>query len=188
MTLYSSLERLDVRRLPDAGSLRFTVIDFETNGAFGSETEVIEFAAVKVAFGELRSEVSSLCGASAPLPLSITRLTGISDRMLIGKPRFEEFLDFFLGYIGDDILVAHNAPFDVPILLSYCARAGIDFRPMVLCTLANSRRVYPGLPSYSLGALGERFGLFDGRAHRALADSRAAARLLLRMLGDVSAL
>ena len=181
MTPYRSLERLDVRKIAEPESERFTVIDFETNGKWGEACEVIEFAAVKVSGGELQTNLASLCSASAPLPWSITQLTGINDSMIAGMPPFEEFLEPLLSYIGDDVIVAHNAPFDVGILLSYCARAGIDFKPRVLCTVANSRRLFPEFPNHQLGTLGEIMDLFDGQAQRALADSLATARLLIKM-------
>ena len=181
MTGYRDLEKLDVRRMRSPRSETFCVIDFETNGGYGNDCEVIEFAAVKVQNGELQTNVASLCAPSAPLSRFITDLTGITTAMTAGYPRFEEFLEPFLSYIGDSIVVAHNAPFDVGILLGYCARAGIAYRPRVLCTLANSRRLFPDFPNHRLSTLGEIMGLFDGRAHRALADSLATARLLMKM-------
>ena len=181
MVNYRDLQRLDIRNIDDYRSRRFCVIDFETNGRVGEQLEVIEFAAVKVVDGRLDTHVSSLCAASGPLDPFITRLTGIRDRQLIGKPRFEQFIEPLISYIGQDIIVAHNAPFDVPILLQYCRTAGIDYRPDVLCTLTSSRRLFPDLPSHKLAYLGEAFSLYDGRAHRALADTLATARLLLVM-------
>lgn len=181
MTAYRDLEKLDVRRIREPESESFCVIDFETNGEWGDAVEVIEFAAVKVGRGEIQTNVASLCGASAPLSRFITNLTGITTEMVLDKPRFEEFLEPLLSYIGDDIVVAHNAPFDLGILLGYCARAGLDYRPRALCTVANSRRLFPDFPDHKLSTLGEIMGLFDGRAHRALADSLATARLLLKM-------
>ncbi len=181
MISYRELEKLDARRLKNWRDEKFCVIDFETNGGYGSDCEVIEFAAVKVERGELTTNVASLCAPSAPLSRFITDLTGISTEMTTGYPPFENFLRGFVDYIGDAIIVAHNAPFDVGILLGYCARAGIDLRPRVLCTLQNSRRLFPDFPNHKLGTLGEIMDLFDGRAHRALADSLATARLLLKM-------
>jgi len=179
---YSDVKKLDIRRLRKPESLRFCVIDFETNGLWGADTEVIEFAAVKVANGELLTNVSALCAPSKPLSPFITRLTGIRDGMVIGKPRFEQYLDSLLEYIGDDIVVAHNAPFDIGILLDYCALAGIDFCPTALCTLTSARRVFPDFPNHKLATLAELFSLNDGRNHRALSDTMATARLLLLML------
>ena len=181
MVCYRDLQRLDIRQISDYESRNFCVIDFETNGKMGSDLEVIEFAAAKVSGGELSTHVASLCAASAPLDPFIVRLTGIRDRQLVGKPPFSEFVAPLVSYIGDDILVAHNAPFDVSILLQYCYCAGIDYRPDVLCTLTSSRRLFPDFPSHKLAYLGEAFSLYDGRAHRALADTFATARLLLVM-------
>ena len=181
MSAYRDLVRLDIRTIKDYEKHRFTVLDFETNGLMGSACEVIEFAAVKVAGGRLTTQVSSLCAASAPLSPFITKLTGIKDRQLIGKPSFDDFVEPLVEYIGDDILVAHNAPFDVPILLQYCRRNGVGYSPAVLCTLASARRLFPDFPNHKLSTLGELFGLYDGRAHRALADTLATARLLLVM-------
>ncbi len=179
--VYSDLTKLRVEDIRDPENLRFTVIDFETNGKWNDAVEVIEFAAVKVAGGEIDSNLASLCRASDPLSGFITNLTGITDSMIWDKPAFGEFLEGFLSYIGDDIVVAHNAPFDVGILLGYCRKAGIRYRPQVLDTVTNSRRLFPDFPNHKLGTLGEIMGLFDGDAHRALADSLATARLLLKM-------
>lgn len=178
---YSDLVKLRVEDIREPEHERFTVIDFETNGKWNDEVEVIEFAAVKVEYGELGTNLASLCRASEPLSGFIVNLTGINDAMIYDKPPFEEFLEGFLSYTGDDIVVAHNASFDVGILLGYCKRAGIRYRPRVLDTVANSRRLFPDFPNHKLGTLGEIMDLFDGDAHRALADSLATARLLLKM-------
>ena len=178
---YSELERLDIRRITAPEEERFCVIDFETNGMVGAGCEVIEFAAVKVEHMELTYQVSEFCSASAPLSPFIKRLTGIKDGMILGKPKFETFVPLLIDFARDCVLVAHNAPFDVGILLGYCDRLGIEFMPRVICTLTSSRRLFPDFPSHRLEVLSELFAIKSGRSHRALDDTLATARLLILM-------
>lgn len=178
---YADMKHVNIARVAAPERERFCVIDFETNGLWGNDCEVIEFAAVKIANGEMTTQITALCEPSAPLSPFITKLTGIKSGMVIGKPRFEQYLQSFVDYIGDDIIVAHNAPFDLGILTMYCERARVEFNPRVLCTLASARGLFPDFPNHRLQTLDELFSLNDDRAHRALADTKATARLLLLM-------
>ena len=161
----------------------YCVIDFETTGFDSGKCEIIEFAAVRVANGELGLNLASLCCPRGYISREITRITGIAPHMTEGYPPFEELLPFFLDFIGGDVLVAHNMPFDWGFLSAYCARAGIDYNPERLCTLRLARRVLRGqLTSYSLGAVSEHLRIPNPAAHRALGDAVTTARVLLKLL------
>jgi DNA polymerase III epsilon subunit-like protein len=104
--------------------------------------------------------------------------------MVEGYPPFEELLPLLLDFIGDDILVAHNFPFDWGFLSQYCAKAGRDYKPREkLCTVQLARRKIKGLKSYSLGPLAEYLKIENPASHRALGDAMTTAQVLVKLLG-----
>src|SRR5688572_13311230 len=91
----------------------FVVFDFETTGAKTPPCRVTEVGAYRVMNGEIVGDFHSLINPEMPIPLFITMLTGISDEMVRTAPKFEEVAADFLEFIGDSVLVAHNAGFDL---------------------------------------------------------------------------
>jgi len=114
------------------------------------------------------------------------RVHGISRASLIGKPAFAEIADALLGFLGDDPIVAHNAPFDFGFLDAEFARLSLPplDRARMVDTVAIARRKYPGLPA-SLDALCRRFDidLSERTTHNALLDCRLLARVYVELLG-----
>ena len=113
----------------------------------------------------------------------ITHLTGITDKMVAKAPQFEEVAPEFLDFVGDAVLVAHNAPFDRAFLdaelrLAYGRRLLTPF----VCTVQLSRRVVPGLKSYRLDMLAAHFGVDIVDRHRALGDAAATGAVFCRLL------
>ena len=161
---------------------RYCVIDFETTGLSPHECEVIEFAAVKVVNGEIGLNLASLCRPHGYISPQITRITGITPYMTEGYPPFDEFLPLLLDFIGNDILVAHNIPFDWGFLSNYCARAQKEYNPEKLCTLQLSRRNLKELKSHSLGSVSEYLNIPNPAAHRALGDAMTTAGVLIKLL------
>jgi DNA polymerase-3 subunit alpha (Gram-positive type) len=166
---------------------RFVAIDFETTGLSGARNEVIEFAAVRIFVdpdtleGEIGLNIASLCKPQKYIPAGITEITGITGGMVRGCPGFEELLPGLMSFLGDDVIVAHNAPFDLSFLLSYCERAGIPFGNPALCTLSAARKLCPKLPSYSLAGVAGHLGVAGGQWHRALGDAMATAEIFTKL-------
>ena len=163
------------------------VLDVETTGMSAAKGErVIEVGAVRVVEGELEERFSSLVATSRPISPGALAVHGITPRMLAGQPRAEEVFGDFARFIGSDILVAHNAGFDMRFLKAEFARIGQRFTNSHYCTLKLSRLCYPDLRSHKLETLGEYlFGELPGiRQHRALDDAELAARLMLKIFGD----
>ena len=161
---------------------RYCVIDFETTGLSPHQCEVIEFAAVRVENGELGLNLASLCNPHGHISAKITQITGITPYMTAGYPPFEELLPLLLDFIGNDILVAHNLPFDWGFLSQYCARAEREFRPQTLCTLQLARRKIKGLKSYKLSSVSDFLQIPNPAAHRALGDATTTAQILIKLL------
>jgi DNA polymerase-3 subunit epsilon len=121
-----------------------------------------------------------------PMEPDATRVSGITDDMLAGKPKFAEVAASFIEFIGDAGLVIHNAAFDIAFLNAELIRAG--HQPLLperaLCTLLMARRKYPGAPA-SLDALCKRFAidLSAREKHGALLDAGLLAQVYLEMCG-----
>ncbi|MDR1669578.1 MAG: 3'-5' exonuclease [Oscillospiraceae bacterium] len=166
----------------------YTVIDFETTGLSPSDSEVIEFAAVRVAPDTsgalaLGESFTSLCSPRMTLITpTITRITGITDAMTAGFPPFEERLREFCAFIGNDTIAAHNIPFDMGFLRRYCRGAGFAPPEKTLCTLVKSRQLCRSLYNHKLETVAAHLGVNGEGYHRALADAVTTAKVLIKLL------
>jgi DNA polymerase-3 subunit epsilon len=160
------------------------MLDFETTGLSpDSGGRITEVAALRIEDGRISERFVSLVNCGASVPYFITRLTGISQRMVDSAPPVEEVMPDLLRFIGSDTLAAHNASFDEKFLQAESLRLGL--RPQherLVCSLKLARRLLPGQASYKLSALSSALGIrFSGRAHRAEADAEVSAHLLLQL-------
>lgn len=164
----------------------FAVVDVETTGMAAAGEDRITELAVIVVQGTRRDVVfDSLINPGRPIPPRITELTGISDAMVAGAPRFAEVADAVLAALAGRVFVAHNARFDWNFVGAEVRRA----RDLVLdgprlCTVRLARRLVRGEPSYGLGALARRFGLEFPARHRAAGDAIVTGMLLERLLAE----
>lgn len=167
----------------------FVVLDVEAIGARGVPARIIELGAYHVRSGKIIDEFQTLIDPGIRLPRFIAALTGISDEMLKGAPKFAEIVDAWLDFAGDAVLVAHNSTFDLALLNREIARVfpGCRMRNAELCTVKLARRLMRTLDSHNLDALAEHFGLEIAQRHRAAGDARATAQLLLRLLDQLDA-
>lgn len=162
----------------------FCVLDIETTGGAPGRSKITEIAAVRLRGGQIIDRFEILVDPGRPIPAPITRITGITDTMLIGQPRIEEALERFIAFVGDDVMVAHNAPFDFRFLNYERFRiAGRYFTQPWLDTLVISRRLLRRrLDRFDLGTLAEWAGTTVRPSHRALPDAEATAELLVQLL------
>jgi DNA polymerase III subunit epsilon len=160
----------------------FSVVDVETTGASAIYDRVIEVAAVRLEGGRIVDRWESLVDPGIPVPPFITRLTGIDDRTVRGRPTFGRLVPRLQEALGDGPFVAHNVSFDYAFLRHGLTRAGASLDLPRLCTLRLARRLVPRLRSHRLSTLLAHFGIETGRRHRALADAEGAALLLLRLI------
>ncbi|GGX50182.1 3'-5' exonuclease [Undibacterium squillarum] len=159
------------------------VLDFETSGQAPHQgARITEVAAIRIEGNAITDRYCSLVNCGIRIPYFITELTGITQKMVDNAPPAAEVVPDLLRFIGSDTLVAHNAAFDEGFLKSEADRAGIwPEYDGVICTVKLMRRVFPGLPSYSLGKLAASLGVrFQGAAHRAEADAQVTAELMLK--------
>jgi len=157
----------------------YVVVDVETTGGRAPNDRVTEIGAVKVKGGRVIDEWSSLINPQKHIPAFITQLTGITNAMVAGAPTFAEVADAFEAFLAGSVFVAHNVNFDHGFISSEFRRLERPFRFPKMCTVASMRRHYPGHDSYSLANLTRTYNIRLDNHHRALADARAAAELLI---------
>ena len=168
----------------DLAQTGFVVFDFETTGAKTPPCRVTEVGAYRVMSGEIVGEFHTLINPEMPIPLFITMLTGISDEMVRTSPKFEEVAANLLEFIGDSVLVAHNAGFDLRFLDHEVGRVYEDYRVAnpSICTVQLSRRLLPDIDNHKLKTLAEHFNVELINHHRANADALATAKVFINLL------
>jgi len=157
----------------------YVVVDVETTGGRPPNDRITEIGAVKVRGGKVIDEWSSLINPQKHIPAFITGLTGITNAMVADAPVFAEVAETFEAFMAGAVFVAHNVNFDHGFISSEFRRLEKPFRYPKLCTVASMRRHYPGHDSYGLAALTKAYDIRLDNHHRALADARAAAELLI---------
>ena len=167
----SGASKKDTRTVSD-----YTVVDIETTGLDAQKDRIIELGALRVRNWEPVDEFHMLIQAAAHIPEEISALTGLTDEMLQneGVP-VGEALARLTDFVGDDVLLIHNAPFDLGFLKAAAARAQaapLKNRAIDTCTL--SRRSFLKVPDYRLETLAAHFRIDQSVRHRALPDCRTA--------------
>jgi DNA polymerase-3 subunit epsilon len=179
-TWHARVHEVLARRLDDT---TFVVVDLETTGLATQPGGIIEIGAARLRGGRVLEEFQQLVNPGMPLPRFITRLTGIDDAMLAGQPRLAAVWPSFRAFLGDDVIVAHNARFDVGFLNA--AALLYDGGPLTnpqLCTIKLARRLLPGVRRRGLDALAAHFTIPQADRHRALGDVRITVEVFFQLL------
>lgn len=157
----------------------YVVVDIETTG-FSPKLgcKIIEVGAVRVVDGVVVDRLSQLIDPEVTIPQKITDITGISNSMVVGMPKADVVLPELHRFIGDSVVVAHNAKFDWNTFLVHCFNElGIYVENEVVCTLNLSKRLIQA-ENHKLGTLCEKLGISLENAHRAVNDAEATAYLM----------
>lgn len=177
--------------LEDLGSplstVTFCVVDLETTGS-GPDATITEFGAVKVRGGEVLGEFATLVNPQTHIPALIAVLTGITNQMVADSPTLAEVMPGFLEFVGDAVLVAHNARFDIGFLKRACEQFGHRWpAPAVVDTVALARQALlrDEVPNCKLETLARHFRAGTQPNHRALSDARATVDVLHGLLERV---
>lgn len=155
--------------------LNFTVFDFETTGLDPEKDRVIEIAAILVCNGQVVSEFSTLVN-NGPVSAKITEITGITNEELVHGMSETAAFKFLWHMIGSNVIVAHNAAFDMGFLNFGLYRLGRSFDNHFIDTLTISREkhFYP----HKLTDMCQRYEIALEGAHRALNDVHGCWQLL----------
>lgn len=160
----------------------YTIVDIETTGNGIHGNRITEIALFNLDENGISDSFSSLVNPECEIPAFITGLTGINTAMVRQAPLFTDLLPQIEALSRDRIFVAHSVNFDYPIIQQEFRRAGSEFIRKKLCTVRLSRKVFPGLKSYSLGKLCSTLQIPLQDRHRAAGDARATALLFQRIL------
>ncbi len=174
-------------RLPEGGlaELRYVVFDLETTGLEPTRGDrIIAIGAVRVRDGRVddRDRFESFCQPGRPIPPASTAIHGITDAMVAHAPPWPHVVADFHAWVGNDVLVAHHAAFDLTCLHAAEAQAGVRFDNPALCTMVLSRWLDPAERDHSLDAIAARHGIVIASRHDALGDAIATAHLFVDML------
>jgi len=160
----------------------FAVIDVETTGGGISGNRLTEVCIVLLKGGEIQDKYTSLINPEKHIPVQITALTGINNEMVENAPKFHEVAKEIEDFMRDAIFVAHNVNFDYNVLRNEFKQLGFEFNRKKLCTVRLSRKLIPGLQSYSLGRLCDSINIPLTNRHRAEGDTDATVILFQRLL------
>ena len=165
--------------------MAYVIFDTETTGLHPEHGDrIIEIAALRVMNGVVTNDVfNSFINPHRLIPTDAKKIHGIANEQLEKAPEAAEVIPKFLQFIGSDILVAHNASFDMAFLKEEMKRLGLDSEkiPIHRCTLIQVQKEMPELKSHTLAAMTEHFGISVDRRHRALDDVKALAQVFLKI-------
>lgn len=162
---------------------RYIIFDLETTGLSAATERIIEIGAVKVENGEISESFDLFVDPEKTITPEITRLTSITNEMVAGAPKEADALEQFFRFCdGCDILVAHNADFDMGFLRAAIRRCGREEDPVQIDTLVMARAMYPELKKHKLDTIAERLGVTQKHHHRADDDARVLAEIFLKMV------
>ena len=164
---------------------RFAVVDVETTGMRAQVGgRILEVAVAILEGGTIHLAFEALLDPGTRIPPWVTRLTGITDGLVAGRPRFEDVAAGLARALEAGVFVAHNARFDWGFLAAECATVGVPppaGRP--LCTVRLTRRLVPELRHRGLDQVAAFFGVDNPARHRAFGDALATAHVLRALLG-----
>ncbi|MBL7854878.1 MAG: GIY-YIG nuclease family protein [Cyclobacteriaceae bacterium] len=160
----------------------YAIVDIETTGGYADHHRVTEIAIYHHDGVQITGEFHTLINPGRKIPHYITGLTGITTQMVEEAPAFDQVAQQVLDRLKDRVFVAHNAHFDYSFLKKEFEEAGLPFAAKKLCTVRLSRKIIPGLESYSLGRLAESLGIRIINRHRAGGDAQATARIFHELL------
>ena len=159
----------------------FAIIDVETTGGGISGNKITEICIALVRNGEVIDKYTTLVNPQCRIPAYITALTGIDDRMVAAAPSFSEVADTIDSFTQNAIFVAHNVSFDYNVIRNEFRDIGKIYTRKRLCTVRLSRKLIPGLTSYSLGKLCTALDIPHLNRHRAEGDVDATVHLFNRL-------
>ncbi len=167
--------------------MRFIAFDLETTGTVPGVDQIVEIGAVLFVNGQVESIFSTLVDPERSIPAGASAVNGITDDMLIGKPKIDSLLSAFADFCGRDLMIAHNAPFDTQFLVSDIKKhEAAAPKGTVIDTLTISRKVFPGMPNYKLGTLVQHLKIPTTNFHRAEEDASYCGFMFLEMIKRIS--
>lgn len=160
----------------------FVIFDIETTGLSSLNDMITEIGAIKVVGDNVVDSFSQLINPERPISEFITNLTGITNEMVSDKPKINEVIRNFKEFIGDSVLVAHNATFDIGFIRERMRLENLELDNPVLDTLELARTIFSTLKNHKLDTIAKHLDVSLENHHRALDDATATKDILLKII------
>jgi DNA polymerase-3 subunit epsilon len=160
----------------------YAIVDIETTGGYAENHRITEIAIYHHDGIQITDSFHTLVNPGRNIPFYITGLTGITTEMVLSAPPFHQVAGEVYRRLEGKVFVAHNAHFDYSFIKREFEQAGLNWQARKLCTVRLSRKIIPGLRSYSLGSLAESLGIKIPNRHRAGGDAEATTRIFDELL------
>ena len=160
----------------------YCVLDLETTGLSFRTEKITEIGIMKMQNGEVIDEFSCFVNPEKPIPPKVVEVTNITDDMVKDAETIETIFPKMLDFIGDSVLVAHNADFDIGFLKYNAKELGYRLENTYMDTLRLAKELFPDFKKYKLGIIAEKLGIKVEVAHRALDDVDTTVKVLKVML------
>jgi len=160
----------------------YCVLDIETTGFSFRTEKITEVGIMKVKNGEVIDEFSCFVNPEKPIPQRVVEVTNITDDMVKDAETIDKVMPKILEFVGDSVLVAHNADFDIGFLKYNANKLGLSLDNTYLDTLRLAKDLFPDYKKYKLGKIAENLGIKVEVAHRALDDVDTTVKVLNVML------
>ena len=163
----------------------YCVLDIETTGLSFRTEKITELGAIKIKNGEVIDTFECFVNPEKPIPERVVEVTHITDDMVKDARTIKEILPEFLEFMGDSVLVAHNADFDIGFLKHNAEELGYKLDNTYIDTLRLAKDLFPDFKKYKLGLIADKLGIVVEVAHRALDDVKtlvAVFNIMLDML------
>ena len=174
----SKIVSIFTKKWLDIAYQEYVVIDIETTGLYKEFDYIIEVAAIKYQDGVETDKLVSLINPQAKIPQDAIRVHGITNKHVSKAFTIQEFMPILLSYLGDSLLVAHNASFDIGFIEVWARRLGYNPVWNYVDTISIAKRLLPGLPNYKQQTILDAIGFAQKEYHRAEADCRGCAEIM----------
>lgn len=181
LRILTNLSDNPVPKIKDIRDQEFVVFDLETTGLSRFKDKITEIGAVRVKNGEIIEEFNELVNPEKIIPEKVIELTGISNEMVMDKPKIDEILPKFLEFAGDAILVGQNSDFDIGFVKENSKQLNIEFSPIYMDTLPMARALFSDMGRFSLDKIARKLNIPAFNHHRASDDARATAQIFIKM-------
>ena len=165
--------------------LTYCVLDIETTGLSRQTEKITEFGIMKVKNGEVIDTFECFVNPEKPIPPKVVEVTHITDDMVKDAETIDKVMPKVIEFVGDSIVVAHNANFDVGFIRHNAEQLGLKFDNTFIDTVALAKELFPDLKKYKLGYIADYLNIKVDVAHRALADVETLLAVFKVMLDNL---
>ena len=160
----------------------YCVLDLETTGISYKTEKITEVGIIKYKNGEVIDEFECFVNPEKPIPPKVVEITHITDDMVKDAETIDKVIPKIIDFIGDSVLVAHNADFDIGYLKYNFEKYGYKLENTYIDTLRLAKAIFPDLKKYKLGLIADSLKIKVDVAHRALDDVKTLVAVFKIMI------